>query len=153
MASNTVYTKTRKTKEKIKTKFTFYSIKMHQKYTSIEQYIQTFPKDTQKKLQEIRNIIKKEVPHAIEKISYQIPTFFLNGNLVHFAGYAKHIGFYPTSSGISAFEKEIGQYAYSKGSIQFPLEEELPTALIKKIVKYRVKENTQKKDFINSTPR
>lgn len=88
--------------------------------------------------------IKKSAPEAEEKISYQIPTFYLNGNLIHFAGYKNHIGFYPTSSGIKAFKKELSKYKNSKGSVQFPLDEKLPLALIKKIVKYRVKENLNK---------
>ncbi|MEI6672809.1 MAG: DUF1801 domain-containing protein [bacterium] len=110
-------------------------------YKTIDEYINTFPKETQKKLQEIRKIIHHEAPNASEKISYQIPTFFLNGNLVHFAAYPKHIGFYPTSSGISAFKKELVKYKSAKGSVQFSIEEALPIELIRKIVKFRVKEN------------
>jgi len=111
---------------------------------TIKQYIKLFPKDTQEKLTELYLAIKKSAPEAEEKISYQIPTFYLNGNLIHFAGYKNHIGFYPTSSGIKAFKKELSKYKNSKGSVQFPLDEKLPLALIKTIVKYRVKENLNK---------
>lgn len=114
-------------------------------YNLIDEYISSFPKATQKKLHEIRNLIKQEAPEASEKISYQIPTFFLNGNLVHFAAYPKHIGFYPTSSGITKFTKELSTYKHAKGSVQFPLDEPLPLDLIKKIVKFRIKENNKKK--------
>lgn len=111
----------------------------------INQYIKLFPKDTQEILNELYLAIKKSAPQAEEKISYQMPTFYLHGNLVHFAGYKNHIGFYPTPSGIKAFKKELANYKSSKGAVQFPLDEKLPLALIKKIVKYRVKENLARK--------
>ncbi|MDQ5938502.1 MAG: hypothetical protein QG603_211 [Patescibacteria group bacterium] len=111
---------------------------------TISQYIKLFPKETQAKLNELRQVIKKSAPQAQEKISYQMPTFYLHGNLVHFAGYKNHIGFYPTPSGIKAFAKELKEYKSSKGAVQFPLDEKLPLVLIKKIVKYRVKENLAK---------
>jgi uncharacterized protein YdhG (YjbR/CyaY superfamily) len=114
------------------------------KYESIDEYISSFPEETRKKLTEMRKAIRQEAPQATEKISYQIPTFYLNGNLVHFAGYAKHIGFYPTSSGIRAFESELSRYKHAKGSVQFPLEKPLPIALIRKIVKFRVEQNMKK---------
>jgi uncharacterized protein YdhG (YjbR/CyaY superfamily) len=114
-------------------------------YLSIDEYIGSFPEHIQKKLEELRNVIKELVPQAQEKISWQIPTFFLNGNLVHFAGYSKHIGFYPGASGIDAFKSELSKYKYAKGSVQFPLEEPLPIELIKKIVNFRVEENLKKK--------
>jgi uncharacterized protein YdhG (YjbR/CyaY superfamily) len=113
-------------------------------YESIDDYSRDFPKEIRKKLTEMRKAIQKQAPQATEKISYQIPTFYLNGNLVHFAGYEKHIGFYPTSSGISAFKGELSEYKHAKGSVQFPLEDSLPIALIREIVKFRVKENTSK---------
>ena len=113
-------------------------------FTSIDEYIRTFPKPVQKKLLELRRTIKELAPDAEEKISYQMPTFYLNGNLVHFAAYAKHIGFYPTSSGISAFESKLTKYKYSRGAVQFPIEEPLPIGLIKQIVKFRVAENMKK---------
>ncbi len=113
-------------------------------FTSIDEYIATFPKDIQKKLEEMRATIKAAAPEAEEKISYQMPTFFLNGNLVHFAAHTNHIGFYPTPSGIEAFKKELSIYEGAKGSVQFPLEKPLPLKLVSKIVKYRVAENLTK---------
>lgn len=108
---------------------------------TIDQYIRTFPKSTQKLLQEMRATIRKAAPQAEEGIKYGIPTFTQGGNLVHFGGYAKHIGFYPTPSGIQAFKTELARYKTSKGAVQFPLSEPLPLALITKIVRFRVKEN------------
>ena len=114
-------------------------------FTSIDEYIATFPKETQKILKEIRATIKAAAPEAEEKISYQMPTFFLKGNLVHFAAFKKHIGFYPTPSGIEAFKDELSVYEGAKGSVQFPIEKPMPLKLITKIVKYRVAENLKKK--------
>lgn len=116
-------------------------------YTTIDEYIATFSPEIQTILSNIRNIIKEVVPEATEKISYQMPTFYLNGNLVHFAAFKKHIGFYPTPSGIEAFQKELSGYKGAKGSIQFPLNEPIPYDLIRKIVLYRLEEsrNKQKK--------
>lgn len=114
-------------------------------YKSIDEYIHLFPEHIQKKLEELREAIKEQAPQASEKISYQIPTFYLNGNLVHFAAFSKHIGFYPTSSGIDAFESELSKYKTSTGTVQFPIEEPLPIELIKKIVKFRVEENLKRK--------
>jgi uncharacterized protein YdhG (YjbR/CyaY superfamily) len=108
---------------------------------TIDEYISAFPKNVQEKLQEMRNAIHEVAPDATEAISYGIPTFKLNGNLVHFGGFKNHIGFFPTSSGVAAFEEELKKYATSKGTVQFPLDTPLPISLIKKIVKYRVKEN------------
>lgn len=116
----------------------------NQDIKTINQYIKLFPKNTQQKLIQLRSTIKESAPQAQEKINYQMPTFYLHGNLVHFAGYKNHIGFYPTPSGIKAFAKELANYQSSKGAVQFPLDEKLPLALIKKIVKYRVKENLKK---------
>jgi uncharacterized protein YdhG (YjbR/CyaY superfamily) len=113
------------------------------KNITIDNYISIFPSKTQTKLKQIRKTIKEIVPEATEKINYGMPTFYLNGNLVHFAAYKKHIGFYPTPSGIKKFEKQISKYKYSKGAVQFPLDKNLPIALIKKIVKFRIKENTK----------
>jgi len=92
----------------------------------------------------MRQTIRKAAPEAVEAISYGIPTFKLNGNLVHFAAFRKHIGFYPTSSGIRAFKKEISTYKWSKGSVQFPIDKPIPYDLVKKIVRFRVKENLKK---------
>jgi uncharacterized protein YdhG (YjbR/CyaY superfamily) len=113
-------------------------------FTSIDEYIATFPKDIQKILEEMRATIKAAAPEAVEKISYQMPTFFLKGNLVHFAAHTNHIGFYPTSSGIEAFKGELSIYKGAKGSVQFPLGKPLPLKLVNKIVKYRVAENLKK---------
>lgn len=118
--------------------------KTKNKYSTIDEYIEQFPPNIREKLQELRNIIKELTPASIEKISYQMPCFYLNGNLVYFAAYDKHIGFYPTNSGIEAFKDEFGLYKHSKGAVQFPVDEALPVELIKKIVKYRTEENTKK---------
>ncbi|TGL97447.1 DUF1801 domain-containing protein [Leptospira barantonii] len=112
-------------------------------FTNIDEYIRCFPEDIQTILEELRSAIQKAAPKAIEKISYQMPAFALGGNLVYFAAYKNHIGFYPTSSGIRAFLPELTSYKTSKGAIQFPIEEPLPLKLIAKIVKFRVKENTE----------
>ena len=111
---------------------------------SIDEYIATFPKDIQKILEELRATIKAAAPDSEEKISYQMPTFFLNGNLVHFAAFKKHIGFYPTPSGIEAFQKELSVYDGAKGSVQFPIDEPMPLKLISRIVKFRAAENIKK---------
>jgi uncharacterized protein YdhG (YjbR/CyaY superfamily) len=108
---------------------------------SINEYIATFPKRIQKILEEIRTTIKAAAPEAEEKISYQMPTFFLKGNLVHFAAHTNHIGFYPTPSGIQAFKKELSVYEGAKGTVQFPIDKPMPLKLISKIVKFRVAEN------------
>jgi uncharacterized protein YdhG (YjbR/CyaY superfamily) len=113
-------------------------------FASIDEYIKTFPKEVQAILQGLRATIRTIAPDAGEKISYGIPTFVLNGNLVHFAAYDKHIGFYPTSSGIRAFIKELSPYKTSTGTVQFPIGKPLPLALISKIVKFRVAENNKK---------
>ncbi len=110
----------------------------------IEIYIQTFPEEVQAKLHLLRKAIADAAPKATEKISYGIPTFYLNGNLVHFAGYKKHIGFYPSPSAMVAFQEELAMYKQAKGSVQFPLEKDLPLNLIKRMVEFRVKENLAK---------
>lgn len=111
---------------------------------SIDEYIATFPEELQTILQTIRETIQAAAPDAEEKISYQIPTFFLKGNLVHFAAFKNHIGFYPTPSGVAAFKEELAHYQKDKGSIQFPLDEPMPLDLITRIVKMRVSENLKK---------
>ena len=113
-------------------------------FNSIDEYIATFPQDIQNILQELRATIKAAAPDSEEKISYQMPTFFMNGNLVHFAAFKKHIGFYPTPSGIEAFQKELSAYEGAKGSVQFPLDKPMPLKLITRIVKFRVAENLKK---------
>ncbi|EOL46527.1 iron chaperone [Enterococcus caccae] len=112
--------------------------------TLIEDYISTIPEDRQAKLQQLYTTIKLLVPQATEKMSYGMPTFYLNGNLVHFANAKNHIGFYPTPSAIETFKHELKDFKTSKGAIQFPLDRELPIDLIKKIVLFRAEENTEK---------
>jgi uncharacterized protein YdhG (YjbR/CyaY superfamily) len=112
---------------------------------SIDEYIAGFPPETQKVLQEVRVLIKASAPGATETISYAIPTFDLNGrHLVHFAGYEKHVGFYPSGRGVEAFKEELKPYKSGKGSVQFPLGQPLPTDLIRRIVELRVEEATGK---------
>src|SRR3990172_6453856 len=111
---------------------------------NIDEYIADFPHDVQEIMEKIRLTIRKAAPDAEETIKYQIPTFTLKGNLVHFAAYKKHIGFYPTSTGIEKFKNELSVYEGAKGSVRFPSEEPVPFGLISKIVKLRVKENLEK---------
>jgi uncharacterized protein YdhG (YjbR/CyaY superfamily) len=112
---------------------------------SIDEYIAGFPPETQKVLEELRALIKASAPDATETISYAIPTFNLNGrHLVHFAGYERHIGLYPAPSGVEAFKEELKPYKSGKGSAQFPLGKPLPSDLIRRIVEFRVGENTRK---------
>lgn len=113
-------------------------------FTSIDEYIATFPEEVQTILQELRATIKAAAPDATETISYQMPTFFLKGNLVHFAAFKSHIGFYPAPRGIEAFKDELAVYKGAKGSVQFPIDEPLPLELITRIVKFRVEENLKK---------
>jgi uncharacterized protein YdhG (YjbR/CyaY superfamily) len=114
------------------------------KPNNVDEYIATFPKETQGLLEQVRKTIKKAAPLAEEVISYQMPAFKQNGILVYFAGYSKHIGFYPTASGIEAFKKELSLYKGAKGSVQFPIDKPLPLELIASIVKFRVAQNLQK---------
>ncbi|NTW22595.1 hypothetical protein HGA34_03580 [Candidatus Falkowbacteria bacterium] len=109
-----------------------------------DKYIKSFPQNIQKLLAKVRAAIKKEAPAAEETIKYGIPTFVLQGNLVHFAAYSGHIGFYPTPSAIKAFDKELKGYKRSKGAIQFPLDEPLPLDLIARMTRFRVQENLGK---------
>lgn len=111
---------------------------------SIDEYIAGFPDETRKALEGLRTMIKAAAPGAKEKISYQMPAFDLEGNLVYFAAFKKHIGFYPTSSGIEAFRRELSAYDVSKGTVRFPLDKPLPLKLISRIVKFRVLENLEK---------
>ena len=112
--------------------------------TTIDEYIAGFPSDVQEILQKIRRTIHEAAPEAQEKISYQMPTFYLKGNLVHFAAFKEHIGFYPVPTGIEKFKKELSVYKQGKGSVQFPLDQPMPYDLITRIVKFRVKENSAK---------
>ncbi|MCC7356001.1 MAG: DUF1801 domain-containing protein [Candidatus Doudnabacteria bacterium] len=113
-------------------------------FKTIDAYIKTFPGDIEEILQRIRATIHKAAPKAEETIKYGIPTFVFNGNLVHFGGFKNHIGFFPGSSGVKNFQKELLKYKTSKGTIQFQLNEPIPYALITKITKFRVKENLAK---------
>lgn len=110
----------------------------------IDEYIAGFPHDVQEILQKVRLTIRKAAPDAEETISYRMPTFILKGNLVHFAAFKKHVGFYPTPTGIEKFKDELSVYEGAKGSVQFPLDKPMPFGLISKIVKFRVKENLER---------
>lgn len=112
--------------------------------TSVDTYIQAFPPEVQARLKQMRQAIARLAPKATETISYGIPTFKLHGNLVHYAGYANHVGFYPAGAGIAAFQEEIAGYKSAKGSVQFPHDRPLPLALVEKIVKFRVAQNETK---------
>jgi uncharacterized protein YdhG (YjbR/CyaY superfamily) len=114
------------------------------RFKTIDEYIGTFPEDVQYILEKVRATIREAAPEAQEAISYQIPTFRLNGNLVHFAAFKNHIGFYPTSSGIEVFKKELSPYKSAKGSVQFPIDKPVPYDVVKKIVLFRVRENLRK---------
>ena len=113
--------------------------------TNTDSYIESFPEDIQKLLVQLRTIIKQTAPEAEEKISYGMPGYKLNGMLVYFAGYAKHIGFYPGADCIEAFKNELSGYKTSKGTVQFPLNKPLPTELIIHMVKFRIYENLELK--------
>ena len=111
---------------------------------AIDEYIWKTPENVQEILQTLRRIIQEEAPEAQESFSYQMPTFVLNGNLVHFAAFKNHIGFYPVPSGITAFQQELSSYKQGKGSVQFPLNQPIPYELIRRIVRFRVAENLEK---------
>ncbi len=110
-------------------------------YQTVDDYIFQFPAEVQEKLHLLRNLIKETVPEAKEKISWQMPTYDLYGNLVHFAAHKNHIGFYPAPSGIEIFKTQLAEYKSSKGAIQFPMSKPLPLELIGEIVRYRAAEN------------
>jgi uncharacterized protein YdhG (YjbR/CyaY superfamily) len=112
----------------------------------MDEYIAKFPKNVRDVLEELRRVIRESAPEAEEAISYGMPTFKLNGNLVHFAAWKNHVGFYPGgSSAIEAFKKELSPFKQSKGTVQFPIDKPIPFDLVKKIVKFRVKQNESKK--------
>jgi uncharacterized protein YdhG (YjbR/CyaY superfamily) len=113
-------------------------------FKTIDAYISTFPEEVQGILEKVRQTIQKAAPEAVEAMSYQIPTFQLSGNLVHFAAFKNHIGFYPGARAVEIFADELSAYEVSKGTIQFPKNQPIPFPLIQKIVKYRVKENLEK---------
>jgi uncharacterized protein YdhG (YjbR/CyaY superfamily) len=118
---------------------------MARQFKTIDEYINTFPEDVRSILNILRQTIKEAAPEAQETINYQIPTFTFHGNLVHFAAFQNHIGFYPTPSGMETFKKELSSYKTAKGSVQFPIDQALPLPLIRRIVKHRVKENLERK--------
>lgn len=108
---------------------------------TIDEYIATFPPKVRTRLKAMRATIRKHAPEAVEKISYRIPTFYLNGNLVHFAAYEHHVGFYPGAAGVAKFRDAVKGYKSAKGSVQFPHDEPLPLDLVAEIVKFRVEQN------------
>ena len=114
-------------------------------YKTIDEYIAASPEDIQPTLQKLRRVIQEAAPEAQEIISYSMPAFKQNGILVYFAAFKKHIGFFPTSSGVFAFKKELAAYETSKGTVRFPLDKPIPYELVAKIVKFRVQENKNKK--------
>ena len=114
------------------------------KFKTVDEYFSMFPASTKKILQEVRRTIKRAAPGAEEVISYNIPAFKYHGMLVSYAGYKKHIGFYPGAAGIKAFQKEIAQYKNSKGAVQFPVDQPVPVDLITKVVKFRIQQNLEK---------
>ena len=105
----------------------------------VDEYIKGFPRDVRKILEKVRETIRSAAPAAVEKISYRMPTYWMNGNLVHFAGCKNHIGFYPTPGTITAFQKELSPYETSKGAVQFPLDRPMPLVLIRKMVAFQVR--------------
>ena len=112
--------------------------------TNIDEYIAGFPPEIREILEKVRTTIREAAPGAEEAIKYQLPTFTLKGNLVHFGAFKQHIGFYPTPSGTEEFKKELSAYEGAKGSVRFPLDKPIPFSLISKIVKFRVKENLER---------
>lgn len=114
-------------------------------FETIDDYINAFPSETKRILQKIRETVREAAPEATESINYGIPTFKMHGNLVHFAAYKKHIGFYPAPSGIEAFKKEVESFKTGKGTLQFPLDKPIPYDLISDIVQFRLEENKSRK--------
>ncbi len=118
---------------------------MKARFKTVDEYIKTFPADIQSILENVRQIIREAAPGAVEVISYQMPAFKLNGVLVWFAAHQNHIGFYPTASVIEAFKSELVPYKSSKGAVQFPLNKPIPFDLVRRIVIFRVKENSKRR--------
>ncbi len=118
---------------------------METRITTIDEYITGFPPEVQEHLHQIRETIKNAAPQAKENISYGMPTFYLNGNLIHFAGYKNHIGLYPAPQGIEAFKDELSIYKGAKGSVQFPLSKPMPLNLIARITRYRAEQQMKKR--------
>jgi len=113
-------------------------------FKNIDEYIKTFPEQVQIILEKMRQTIRRAAPEAEEAISYQIPTFKLNGNLVHFAAFKNHVSFFPTARGVEAFKKELSRFKRSRGTVQFPLDRPIPYDLVRKITVFRRKENLEK---------
>lgn len=113
---------------------------------TIDEYIRNFPPHIQEILEKLRKTIHETAPDAEEAMRYGIPTFTLNGNLVHFAAFEHHIGFYPTPSAIKTFTEELSMYKHAKGSVQFPLDKPIPYDLVRRIVEYRVRESSESRD-------
>lgn len=113
-------------------------------FRTIDEYIAGFPQNVQEILNGLRTVIKSAAPQAGEKISYGMPTFALEGNLVHFAAYRNHVGFYPTPSGIAHFQQELSAYKTSKGAVQFPIDHPIPYDLVRRMVAFRVQENLER---------
>jgi uncharacterized protein YdhG (YjbR/CyaY superfamily) len=122
--------------------------KTKKKISTVDEYIKQCPKNIQGTVRTLRKIIKESAPNAQEKISYNMPAYFQEGNILYFAVFAKHIGFYPLPGGIKKFEKELAEYKQGKGSVQFPIDQPIPYTLIQEMVKYRVKENLAKKNSV-----
>jgi uncharacterized protein YdhG (YjbR/CyaY superfamily) len=120
--------------------------KTRKSFKTVDDYIDSYPEEVRKRLQAIRSVVRELAPEAEERISYGMPAFFLNGHLVYFAGFARHIGFFPGANGVAAFASELSKFKHAKGSIRFPLDEPLPEGLIKQIVKYKLEENTKKEN-------
>jgi uncharacterized protein YdhG (YjbR/CyaY superfamily) len=116
-------------------------MKTREKFNTVEEYLSAFPPATRRLLNEMREIVRKAAPGAEELISYNMPAIRQHGVLVYYAAFKEHIGFYPTASGIQAFQKELSAYEYSKGAVRFPLDKPLPVTLVKKIVQFRVKDD------------
>lgn len=114
-------------------------------YGSVGEYIESFSPEMRERLNAMRKTIREAAPQAEEKIAYRMPAYSLNGPLVYFAAFKNHIGFYPTASGIENFKDELKEYKSGRGSVQFPLNEPLPLELVKRIVEFKVRENTGKK--------
>jgi len=114
------------------------------KYNDVQTYVADFPEDVRKKLERMREIIQRSAPKSQEVISYSMPAYKMNSVLVYFAAFKNHIGFFPTASGVKAFQHQIEKYKWSKGTIQFPLDQPLPEKLITAIVRFRVKEDLEK---------
>jgi uncharacterized protein YdhG (YjbR/CyaY superfamily) len=118
---------------------------MQEEYKTVDEYIRSFPPETQVILEKMRQVIRRAAPEAVEGISYRMPAYKQNGVLVYFAAFKKHIGFFPTAAGIEAFKTELSAYTTSKGTVQFPLNKPVPYDLVEKIVEFKVQQNLAKR--------